>query len=173
MEHVYVAERASGFNFTVIFPRKKKRDKEVRVRVRFEKGQFKTDDDKLAKAIDLLLATKPSISRNCRKADQAAALKLALRHKALMDRTGAHKGSVTADATKRAMTTALEERDKELREYNVDEKAFADESLQLTETIEPTKTEVEEVETEAVVEPAVFVQPILKEKKVLLLGGVK
>lgn len=130
-QHVYVAERASGFNFTVIMEDAK--GKETRHRVRFEKGQFKTDDDKLAAAIDELLASNVSLRRNCRKADREAALALALKHKAMMERTGAHKGGVTSEAVKMAMTESLAERDKELRKKAVDVDAFADENLVLSE----------------------------------------
>lgn len=143
-EHVYVAERASGFNFTVILPSGKKKGKDTRYRVRFEKGQFKTDDDKLAAAIDELLAESVGIRRNCRKTDKQAALALALKHKKMMQRTGAVKGGVTAGAAKSAMDTALYERDLELHPQHPDADAFAEEGLQLTETAEePVASEPE------------------------------
>ena len=60
-KHVYVAEHASGFNFAVVTENAK--GKETRHRVRFEKGQFATDDDKLAAAIDEAIAISPQIGR--------------------------------------------------------------------------------------------------------------
>lgn len=160
MEHVYVAERASGFNFTVVMEDKK--GKETRRRVRFEKGQFKTDDDKLAAAIDELLAENAGIRRNCRKTDRAAAQRLAEQHMAMLKRTGATKGGVTAEAARHAMDTTLAERDLELRSKGgVDTNAFADEGLQLTE----------EVKTPAVDVPLVAAASEDAKPKIQLGGG--
>jgi hypothetical protein len=169
--HVYVAPRASGFNFTVLLGKKKK-GKETRFRVRFEKGQFKTDDDKLAKAIDALLATSVGIRRNCRKADEAAALKLALAHKAMMQSSGAHKGGVTSEAVKKSMTDALAVRDEELRDVPVDTQAFADDNLQFTEEApEPAKTETP-AEASVVEGIAIGLEAAVKPKGIIL-GGQK
>ena len=129
--HVYVAERASGFNFTVIL--EDAEGKETRRRVRFEKGQFKTDDDELAAAIDWALEHTPNLARFCRKTDRAAAEALAKQHAAMLARQGAVKGGVTAEAAKHAMDTSLAERDLQLRSQHVDGQAFAESDLMLTE----------------------------------------
>ena len=133
--HVYIADQAKGFNFTVILDAEDK-DKAKRVQVRFSDGQFKTDDDKLAEAIDALREINHGIARRCRKADEAAAEKMARKHRAMMERTGAIKGGVTADAAKRAMDTSLAERDFELRPEKPDANEFAKDNLQLTEKVE-------------------------------------
>jgi hypothetical protein len=158
MEHVYVANRASGFNFTVV--REDDKGKETRYRVRFEKGQFKTDDDKLAALVDAAIDRSPGIRRNIRKADREAALKLALAHKRMMDTTGAHKGGVTADAVKTAMTDSLAARDKELRDANVspDVEAFAADGLQLTQPV-PQVAEAADGAVPADVPTGVTVKP--------------
>lgn len=131
--HVYVAERKSGFNFTVVYMDAE--GQEVRYRVRFEKSQFKTDDDKLAEEIDKLIAKVIPIKRNVRKADRAAAERLALEHKEMMQNYGAQKGGVTAQAAKLAMdTTVLQQRDERLKSESIDREAFADENLVLSET---------------------------------------
>lgn len=146
-KHVYVSNKASGFNFTVAM--KAKKGKETRFRVKFEHKQFKTDDDKLADAIDKLIAENPAIARNIRKADKAAAEALAIQHAEMIKRTGAHKGGVTAEAAKHAMDTTLMQRDVELRSKNVDTAAFAEENLQMTEQApEPAKEVVPEPQTE-------------------------
>lgn len=133
--HVYIADQAKGFNFTVILDAEDK-DKTKRIQVRFFEGQFKTDDDKLAEAIDALREENSGIARRCRKADEAAAEKMARKHRAAMERTGAIKGGVTADATKRAMDTSLAERDFELRTEKPNADEFAKDNLQLTEKVE-------------------------------------
>ena len=153
MEHVYVAERASGFNFTV--PMEDAKGKETRHRVRFEKGQFKTDDDELAAAIDELMATQIGIRKHCRKAYRAAAEKLSRAQRKMMETSGAHKGGVTSDAAKQAMTDSLAQRDKQLRDAGVDKAAFAeDESLVLSEEAQETlmKPKAEEAVAKPVVE---------------------
>ena len=132
-KHVYVAEHKKGFNFVVLL-------NDERVRVRFVDCQFTTDDDDLAKAIDALLKIKPAISRYCRKTDREAAEKMARAHRAALARTGSLKGGVTAEATRRAMDTALAERDIELRSKNIDVDEFAKADLQITEKVDsPTK----------------------------------
>ena len=125
-KHVYVADQIKGFNFTAIV-------EEKRVHVRFVNGQFTTDDDKLADAIDALCKGNPGIGRRCRKTDQAAAEKLAREHRARLAGTGAIKGGVTADAMKRSMDTTLQQRDTEMRKQHVDPADFVDENLQMTE----------------------------------------
>ena len=125
-KHVYVAEHKKGFNFVVLL-------NDERVRVRFVDCQFTTDDDDLAKEIDVLLKAKPAISRYCRKTDKEAAEKMARAHRAALARTGSLKGGVTAEATRRAMDTALAERDIELRSKNIDVDEFAKADLQITE----------------------------------------
>ncbi len=136
--HVYIAEQSKGLNFTVEV-------EDEKVRVRFVDGQFKTDDGKLAKAIDRLRKKNPGIKRRCRKADIEAAEKMAREHRQMLARTGAMKGGITADAIKRSMSTALEERDIELRSKNIDVDEFADANLQLTEAVvnPPDNTEVD------------------------------
>ena len=131
-KHVYVAEQNKGFNFTVEVDVPNK-DKAKRVHVRFVDGQFTTDDDALAGAIDALRGINPGIARRCRKADKEAAEKLARAHRALLSRTGAVKGGVTAEATRKAMDIALGERDIALRSQNANSAEFAKENLQLTE----------------------------------------
>ena len=150
--HVYVASRAKGFNFTVVMEDKK--GKETRRRVVFEHRQFQTDDDALAAAIDEAIAEYPGISRNVRKADKAAAEELAIQHAAELKRTGAVKGGVTAEAAKMAMDTSLAQRDIELRAKaeKVDVEAFADENLQLTESA-PTPPPLPKSDGKANTEP--------------------
>lgn len=133
--HVYIADQAKGFNFTVVLDAEDK-DKAKRVQVRFSDGQFKTEDDKLAEAIDAIREINPGIARRCRKADVAAAEEMARKHRATTSRTGAFKGGVTADAAKRAMDTSLQERDLELRTAKPDTDEFAKDNLQLTEKVE-------------------------------------
>lgn len=141
--HVYIAKK-EGFNFAVEMENAK--GKETRVRVRFEKGQFKTNDDDLAAAIDAALADAPGLRRFCHKTDKAAAEALARKHAEMARKTGAHKGGVTAEAAKHAMDTTLAQRDMEMRDKNVDTAAFADENLLLSEQAHvPTDPVPEEV----------------------------
>ncbi len=137
-KHIYVAERKRGFNFIVII-------KSERIRVRFVDGQFKTDDNILAAAIDAIRKKNPGIARRCRKADVAAAEKMAREHREMLKRTGAFKGGITADAARHAMDTSLAERDLKLRNENVDVEEFAKADLQLTEAANiPVKKSVKE-----------------------------
>lgn len=139
-KHVYVAEQNKGFNFTVEVGDK-------RMHVRFVNSQFTTDDDALAEAIDDLRGVNPGIARRCRKADKAAAEKLAREHRAMLSRTGAVKGGVTAEATRKAMDIALGERDIELRSQNANSEEFAKENLQLTEKVVDQEGQKAKVET--------------------------
>ena len=136
-KHVYIAERKKGFNFALVVNGK-------RERVRFVDGQFTTDDDDLAAAIDASRKSNLSISRHCRKADKEAAEKLAREHRQMLARTGAIKGGVTAEATRRAMDISLGERDLALRSQNADLDDFTKENLQMTQAvdIEATKADV-------------------------------
>ncbi len=148
-KHIYVAEHNKGFNFIVLL------DNE-RVRVRFVDCQFTTDDDKLAAGIDALVKANPGIARRCRKTDKEAAEKMARAHRAELARTGAVKGGVTAEASRRAMDTALAERDIELRSQNADVESFADADLQMTEAVD----KVEEKAAPAKTKPLVAAKPI-------------
>lgn len=137
-KHVYVAKHASGLNFTVVL-KEEDSDKEVRQHVRFTNGQFQTDDDKLATAIDKLLETNQAIRIRCQKADKAAAEQMALQHKARLATTGAHKGGVTADAIKQSMNTHMQDREAQLQAEGADRQQFADEeSLVLSEDANDT-----------------------------------
>lgn len=131
MTHVYVSDR-SGFNFMVVMEDKK--GKETRCRVAFEKGQFKTDDDDLAAAIDEAIADVLAIRRNVKKTDRAAAERLVHEHMAANRRTTGVKGGITAGAMRAGMDIeALTRRDKELAKQDVDPNAFAEDGLLLTE----------------------------------------
>lgn len=142
--HIYIAERKQGFNFVVQVG-------DERTRVRFVDGQFKTDDAQLAKAIDKIRKTNAGIGRRCRKADKAAADKLAREHREMLKRTGAVKGGLTAEAARHAMDTTMAKRDIELRSQNVDVDKFAEDGLQLTEeaTKPPEKTKAASVSKKA------------------------
>lgn len=135
-KHIYVAERKQGFNFVVEVDGK-------RERVRFVDGQFKTDNDKLAEAIDALREINPGIARRCRKADKAAAEKLAREHREMLKRTGAVKGGLTAEAARHSMDISLAERDLKLRNQNVDVEDFAKENLQMTEVVDNPSEKVD------------------------------
>lgn len=139
-KHVYVARRATGLNFVVIMEDAK--GKETRRRVRFEKKQFQTDDDDLAAAIDATLDAYSNIARECYKTDKAAAEALARQHAAL-NQGGAVKGGVTAEAARSVMSTALHERDVQLRSQNADREAFADDGLVLSEEAPPAPVQPE------------------------------
>lgn len=138
--HIYVAEQKPGFNFVVEM--KNEDGEKVRKTVRFEKGQFRTEDDAFAEAIDSAMDKYPNISRFCRKTDREAAEALARKHRELMARTGATKGGVTAEAARNAMDTSLAKRDAELRNQlkNPDaakEQLAKGENLQLTDAATP------------------------------------
>lgn len=130
-KHIYIAKQAKGLKFRVTVD-----DKDVVVR--FKDGQFSTEDDELAAQIDAALQ-KSTIRRFCQKADRTAALKLAAEHQAMLKRTGAHKGGITAGAMKDAMNTELNRRDAELHDAAGDsiKEQFAEkESLVLTEAVD-------------------------------------
>ncbi len=153
--HVYVSAQNKGFNFTVEVKGKRKH-------VRFVDNQFKTDDDDLAAGINALIETNPGIGRRCCKTDIAAAEKLAREHRRMLQRTGATKGGITAEATRHAMDISLAERDLKLRSQNADVKEFEKENLQMTEAVVEAVVELpEKTETVApVVKPLVSSKPI-------------
>ena len=105
-KHIYVAKNAKGLKFRVTV-----NDKDVVVK--FENGQYSTDDDDLAEQIDYALAH--GIGRHARNADRSAALAMAAQHQAMLKRTGAQKGGVTAGSIKDSMNTAMQERDVQLQ----------------------------------------------------------
>lgn len=132
-KHTYVSSRNSGLNFTAVY-KDAETDKEIRYRVKFENGQFQTDNDDIAEAIDKLIAKVMNIRSRCKKADKAAAEKLVAEHRKQMENTGAHKGGVTSIAMQNAMSAEMQDRDAELSKAGVDKQAVADdESLILTE----------------------------------------
>ena len=152
-KYVYIAERKKGFNFIVELDGK-------RERVRFVDGQFTTDNDALAEAIDALRKSHLNISRHCRKADKEAAEKLAREHRQMLARTGAIKGGVTAEATRRAMDISLGERDLALRSQNADLDDFTKENLQMTQAVDIEATKADVAKSEAKQTP--FVAGALK-----------
>jgi hypothetical protein len=132
-KHTYVSSRNSGLSFTAIY-KDAETEQDVRYRVKFENGQFQTDNDLIAEAIDKLIASVMNIRSRCKKADKAAAEKLVAEHQKQMATTGAHKGGITASAMHTAMHTELQTRDEELSKTGVDKVALAnEESLVLTE----------------------------------------
>ncbi len=148
--HVYIAPQKPGFNFVVEVPDED--DKKIRRSVRFVKGDFRTEDDVFAEAIDKALAKYPNIGRFCHKADREAAEALARKHREMMSRTGATKGGVTAEAAKMSMDTTLMQRDAELRNQlqnpdAVKEQLAREENLQLTDSA-PAPTPPAPVEPE-------------------------
>ena len=126
-KHTYIAKNAKGLKFRVTVS-----DKDVVVK--FENGQFSTDDNDLAAEIDAALSG--GIGRHARKADRSAALAMAAQHQAMMKRTGAQKGGVTAGAIKDSMNTAMQERDVQLQSEagdHIKDKFADDENLVLTD----------------------------------------
>lgn len=133
--HTYVGSRGSGLNFTVVYT-DAETDKEVRHHVRLKDGQFQTDNDELAAAIDDAIKTRIAIRSRCRKADRAAAEKMALEHAQQLKATGAQKGGVSTIAMKQAMSTEQQRRDAEITASGIDKVKMAqDESLILTEPV--------------------------------------
>ena len=107
-KHIYIAKQAKGLNFRVTVG-----DKDVTIQ--FENGQYSTDNDEVASEIDSAIANS-TVGRFCVKADRAAALQMAAQHQAMLKRTGAMKGGVTAAAMKEASEVQKQERDAELND---------------------------------------------------------
>ena len=126
-KHIYIAKQAKGLKFRVTVG-----DKDVTIK--FENGQYSTDDDELAQAIDDVMKIS-TIGRFCQKADKAAALQMAAQHQAMLKRTGAFKGGVTASAIKDAGDAEKQRRDKELLASgsNLKDQFAEDENLVLTD----------------------------------------
>lgn len=127
-KHIFIAKQAKGLNFYLACG-----DKEVAVK--FINGQFSTDDDELAKAIENAIATT-AVGRFARKVDREAAEVLARKHAEHMRRTGAHKGGVTSIAMQEALNTEMQQRDAELRQQGGGElidKFDQEENLVLTQ----------------------------------------
>jgi len=160
-KHTYVSSRNSGLSFTAIY-KDAETEQDVRYRVKFENGQFQTDNDLIADAIDKLIATVMNIRSRCKKADKSAAEKLVAEHKKQMEMTGAHKGGVTSIAMQNAMNTEMQTRDAELAGAGVDKVAVAnDESLILTEK-GATQPSADLGKADAPVEGTVVAKPALK-----------
>ena len=104
--HVYIAPDASGLNFHQTVPN---RDKDVFVQ--FIDGNYRTDDDELAAAVDADIEAG-HLSRWVRKVDRAAAEQLVRDHIAAREGTGAQTGTQTSQAT--ANLNVLQARDQEL-----------------------------------------------------------
>jgi len=103
--------------------------------VQFSNGQYKTDDDELAAAIDLAIAQN-KISRFCRKVDRAAAEKMARDYLDKQKRMGGVKGQLSALSAQKAMRTEIQHRDDVLAEQNIDVAKLSEESgIQLTEEV--------------------------------------
>lgn len=126
-KHIYVARQAKGLKFRVTVD-----DKDVIIK--FENGQYSTDDDELAAVIDEAVK-KPAVGRFCQKADRAAALQMAAQHQAMLKRTGAMKGGVTAGAMKVASEAEKQMRDAELNQIDptLKDQFDQDENLVLTD----------------------------------------
>jgi len=109
----YISPAAKGFRFRIELD-------EVSHVIQFVNGQYATDDEKLAKAIDAAVSKSAAISRYVRKVDRSAAEALAKQHAAEMARTGAHKGGVTAGAMQDAMKKTIHDRDVALQSQGGD-----------------------------------------------------
>jgi len=106
-KHIYIA-KAAGFSTNAI-------DEDGnRTRVKFEEGQFQTDDDSIAEQLDNAIAKK-GLARHITKVDRAAAEALVAKHRAGMKAQGAMHGSVTALAASEAMKQSMANRDAELK----------------------------------------------------------
>lgn len=141
--HTYVGSRGSGLNFTVVY-KDADTDKEVRYLVRLKDGQFQTDNDQIAAAIDEALAKNVTIRSRCKKADRSAAEKMAREHAEQMRNTGAQKGGVSSIMMKNAMSTEQQRRDTEIVAAGIDKvKTAEEESLVLSEPVyDPVVQEV-------------------------------
>jgi len=104
MTHVYITPDASGFRTYVPV-------EDLKVLVQFVDGNYRTEDEALAKAIDLAI-TQGHISRWVRKVDRSAAEKLVHDHIAQRAASGAQAGQATSAAT--ANLNVLQARDQEL-----------------------------------------------------------
>ena len=133
--HVYIAPDASGLNFNQAVG-----DKDVFVQ--FIDGNYRTDDDDLAEAIDAAIKAG-HLSRWVRKVDRSAAEKLARQHMAMRESTGAQTGQQTSQAT--ANLNMLQARDQEMHkmgnESDVVDKLKDESDLMLTEDSSGKQTE--------------------------------
>lgn len=149
--HNYIAERAKGFRTRVTVG---KGDDAVDTLVQFVAGQYKTEDDDIAAAIDKAIAEN-KISRFCRKVDRAAAERVAADYIQKQKRMGAVQGQLSALSAKNAMNSELLKRDESLEAQNVDVEKLSEESgVQLTEKVDnPRVKEVNPAADPKVVSP--------------------
>lgn len=126
--HVYIAPDASGLNFHQAVG-----DKEVFIQ--FVDGNYRTDDNELAEAIDADIKAG-HLSRWVRKVDKAAGEALVRAHIAMRAATGAQTGQSTSQST--ANLNALQARDAELHKHGGDS----------TETVDALKNDSDLMLTE-------------------------
>ncbi len=129
-KHLYSSGNVLSFRFRLHL-----NDGDKDVAIKFVNGQYKTDDDEIAKVLDKQLQTNSSISRFVKKIDIAAAEKMARDHQARLNRTGAVRGQLTTDMVRQAQNTEVAQRDAELLEKavkNVQEVAEEEHNLTMT-----------------------------------------
>lgn len=107
-KHIYISKSAASFRFRIEVDNKD-------VVVKFHEGQFSTEDDNLAKAIDTALNSQGSIlMQSIAKVDRAAAEKLVAKHRAANSHSGAVQGGITALMAQQSMQIDTSQRDMEL-----------------------------------------------------------
>lgn len=137
--HVYIAPEASGLSFRQVV------NEDTEVFVQFVDGNYRTDDEDLAKAIDLAIA-QGHLSRWVRKVDRSAAERLVHQHIAERKATGAQSGQATTAQT--AMLSQLQARDQEMHKLTNEDQVVAamkdDNDLLMTEQVAAPVVAVDE-----------------------------
>ena len=112
------------------------------VKIQFENGIFRTDDDNLANEFDELITKRPNMRRLITKIDREAAVKLAKAHAESLVQSSISGSASTADLGESAAVKQMHARDNALAA--VESEVFAQDAdglgLQMSEPAEPAKS---------------------------------